>query len=349
MKNNLLSLVFVCLAGVACAATLTVNNNNPSPGQHTTIDAAIGAAAPGDTILVTGSPFNYGSITVNKNNLTFIGAGHKPQKTPGYSTNLGFISFSGNLSGIKIQGFSFNGLSAATNNDNITIEFCLIATQINLSTDNNNWVIKNCVFSCAGYTCYAINGGGAGGQSNFLIANNIFGANSSYVSFTAGTTGILITNNTFIKGQGNDNGVFGGLDNAVISNNIFYQISPRGASNSIFNNNLTFGAANNDLPPTNCNCGGTGNIVNQDPLFTTYTSGQNFSYAHDYILQAGSPGKNAGGDGTDLGVYGMNNIFSETGEPPIPVVRTLTITNPSTAKGAVLNVSVTASNPDSDQ
>lgn len=347
MKKTLFLLLLLQVAGTVAATTHTVNNNNPSPGQHTSINAAIGAAAAGDTILVTGSPVSYFSFTVTKNNLTFIGAGHKPQKAPGYSTFVDDIILATNLSGVKIQGFNLNSFPPAINVDNVAIEFCLIRFRIDYWTNCNNWTIRNCIFTTG--AC-GINANSTTGRSDLLVTNNIFSQGSRICALSNNNTGVLISNNIFLKGSVSDGGAFSDVANATIINNIFYQMSPTGVSASIFNNNLTFGATNNDLPPTACtNCSGMGNIINQNPLFTTYTSGQNFSYAHDYILQAGSPGKNAGGDGTDLGVYGLNNIFSETGEPPIPVVRTLTIANPNTAKGAILNVTVTASNPDSDQ
>ncbi len=347
MKKTLFLLLLLQVAGTVAATTHTVNNNNPSPGQHTSINAAIGAAAAGDTILVTGSPISYFNFSVTKNNLTFIGAGHKPQKAPGYSTFIDDIILASNLSGVKIQGFNLNGIPGAANADNVTIEYCLIRSQMTCSTNCNNWTIRNCIFSTPQANFNSVS---APGRSDILITNNIFSQGSKIAGLSNSNTGVIISNNIFLKGSGSDGGAFSDVANATIINNIFYQMSPTGVSASIFNNNLTFGATNNELPPTACtNCGGMDNIINQNPLFTTYTSGQNFSYAHDYILQAGSPGKNAGGDGTDLGVYGLNNIFSETGEPPIPVVRTLTIANPNTAKGALLNVTVTASNPDSDQ
>ncbi len=349
MKNSLLLFIIALATGAGHAATFTVNNSNPSPGQYTTINAAIAAAAAGDTILVTGTPIDYGSFTVDKNNLTFIGAGHNPDKDLSYSSYVQNISFVANLNGCKVQGFNLSFLGGAPNADNITVEFCLIRAALNCVQFCNDWVIKNCVFAC-NITCCVIEGNGQPGRSNIVITNNIFDNGSQLCNLANGNNGIVISNNIFLRGTGSDAGAFINLDNAEISNNIFYQAKPTGVSNCVFSNNLSFGATSNELPPVACTtCTGTGNFVNQDPLFTTYTSGQNFQYAHNFILQAGSPGHNAGTDGTDLGVYGLNNVFSETGEPPIPVVRTLTIANPNTAQGAVLNVTVTISNPDPDQ
>lgn len=357
MKKTILFLTFLAASQLAprlFGNTFTVNNMNPSPGQYTTVAAAITAAAVGDTILVTGSPTGYGTFSVTKNNLVFIGAGHNPQKVPVYASYVDNFNFNSNINGCKIMGFNLLGTNQVTNLDNLTVEFCMVRGTLDAYTGCDNWTIKNCVFTATN-GC-GINGGNVGGHTNTIITNNIFDKSTGICNFPiGGNTGMIISNNVFLRSTVGDDGVLSNLDNATVDNNIFYQSSAAhptssNISNIVFHNNISFNATNNSLPSNNCpTCSGSGNIVNTDPLFTTYTSGQNFAYAYNFILQAGSPGKNAGLDGTDIGVYGLGNTFSETGEPPIPVIRTVTIANPNTASGAVLNVTVTASNPDADQ
>jgi hypothetical protein len=54
-----------------------------------------------------------------------------------------------------------------------------------------------------------------------------------------------------------------------------------------------------------------------------------------------SPGHNAGTDGTDIGLYGGNNAFSETGEhPDMPVVRVMNIDNNTVPSQGNINVHV---------
>lgn len=354
MKKSLVSLLLLTVLASAklAATTRVVNNSTPAPGQFSTIAAAITAASAGDTILVAGSPNNYGSFTINKNNLVFIGNGHNPQKTPSLSTFADVVTLATNLNGCKIMGFNLDRVNHTTSNtnvDNVSIEFCNVRFQIEVRGNNNNWTIKNCIFTFSGN---ALEGQFETGRSNIAISNNVFSNGSRIGNFQGGNTGILISNNVFLKGAASDGGTFPNVDNALITNNIFYQVSPTGGQfNNIYNNNITFSATNNALPPTACtSCGGAGNFVNQNPLFTAYTAGQNFSAAnHNLVLAAGSPGLLAGTDGTDIGVFGNGNTFSETGESPVPTVRVLTISNPNTAVGATVNFNVTVGQPDPDQ
>ncbi len=74
-KQTFFLALFISITTMVSAATFTVNNNNPSPGQYTTILAAMNAAANGDVILVSGSPTVY-SIGANiTKSLTIIGTG----------------------------------------------------------------------------------------------------------------------------------------------------------------------------------------------------------------------------------------------------------------------------------
>jgi hypothetical protein len=144
----------------------------------------------------------------------------------------------------------------------------------------------------------------------------------------------LISNNIFIGGSQS----FYTTHNSLIQNNIFYGNNPLGAVNSTFNNNISYANTATALPyGTNS---GNLNKVDVDPLFTTYPGG-GFSYDHDFHLKASSPGKNAGTDGTDIGLYGGTG-FSETGEPPIPVVQIFSIQNGVVAPGGKLKVRISA-------
>ena len=81
MKNLTYALLtlFISLAGNA--TILTVNNNNPSPGQYSDLQVAIDAANAGDTLLIHRSPTSYGNATITKQ-LTLIGEGVLTNKAP---------------------------------------------------------------------------------------------------------------------------------------------------------------------------------------------------------------------------------------------------------------------------
>ena len=75
----------MCFAAHAQATIHTVSNNPTTIAHFSTIQAAINAAASGDTIYVHGSPNVYAGFTLSKT-LAIIGAGFSPRQnfSPGY-------------------------------------------------------------------------------------------------------------------------------------------------------------------------------------------------------------------------------------------------------------------------
>lgn len=162
-----------------------------------------------------------------------------------------------------------------------------------------------------------------------------------------------------------------GLYNVVVSNNIFSRslglvLDP---SPSVvyctFNNNLstlttiansTFYNPANDFANFVASVGGantgSGNIIGQNPLFTTNANPDAYNTLDNYRLQASSPGKNAGNDGTDIGIYGgafpfpsggaIGSGFDTGAMPAIPQVTNLTVQTPTLAPGAQLKVTIQA-------
>jgi hypothetical protein len=65
-KTTLLAAIFALIALNSQATTWTVSNNPNSPGQFTSLQAAINNADFYDTIMVAGSATSYGNITINK-------------------------------------------------------------------------------------------------------------------------------------------------------------------------------------------------------------------------------------------------------------------------------------------
>ena len=66
-KITLFLALFLATATGAFAIVRTVSNNPSSPGQYTSIQAAIDASGlTGDTIMVAGSATSYGDMTIGK-------------------------------------------------------------------------------------------------------------------------------------------------------------------------------------------------------------------------------------------------------------------------------------------
>jgi hypothetical protein len=108
-------LVAICgVAGISQAKVITVDNNAGSVAMYSSLQAAINAAATGDTILIAGSPNDYGSVSVGRR-LKFVGPGYflEEHGTPGINKNAASASFylyRRDLS--NASGCTFSGLYA---------------------------------------------------------------------------------------------------------------------------------------------------------------------------------------------------------------------------------------------
>ncbi len=346
----------------AFATIRTVSNNPTYPAQFDNFVAAQTAAAVGDTIYIYGSPFQYPAITVNKR-LVIIGAGYAPNNQYGQPTNIPQISLFkdagiNDASGTVIMGVicGLVHITGTLTSNNITLTRNQISN-INAYSPGyaQGWVIYNNIINGT------INGGAGSRTSqsatNMVIANNIIaGAISSFNSNT-----IIVDHNIFLAASN-----LSTLFNVIITNNLIVRTSGDILNNvvlSTFNNNLsnlnTVGPAS-QYTPTNSftatytgsgggsNSGG-GNFVGVDPLFTNVTNFNAYSSTANYRLQNSSSGKNAGTDGTDLGIYGgvypfptggIGTQYDTAPMPPIPQVTAVNIQNATIQPNGTLNVQV---------
>lgn len=345
------------------ARILTVSNSGSTPAQYTTIPAAISAASSGDTIYIHGSANSYNDLTVNKGGLTFIGAGYLPAKENAAPTKLGTIYLDSTSAATNAKNCSFIGMefnmyyTNIGNHVNILIDRCKIN---GLYVSGDNWIIKN---------CWVTSGITISNYGNIIITNNIFcgytvslAETNKYSNFFTNNLVINPTGssaNGFLAGFGANN--YPNVYNMTFNNNIFYGIDVRnsGPINCTFNNNLTYkvnskGGQNlptdlNDASPCNsCGSGNTGsnNITNQNPQFVNLTlmadGSLNFQAAN-LKLAPGSPGLNAGNDGTDIGIYGGSAAWIDnTGMSSLPFVNKMNVAVSAPVNGN-LNIQIKAS------
>ena len=331
----------------------TVSNNVNTPGQYTTLQAAINAAIPGDTIYVHGSSSSYGSITVNKR-LTFIGPGFNAQSQFNLAANIAYILLDTVVPTSGSRGCVFIGLGIGYIDkttfplyrvDDILIDRCRFINSTKTYVCGNNWVIRNCLF----FMYENDSNLDLANWSNILITNNFFYFGQvSYPTSTAianSNKSSVILNNNIFTGY-HQGGSFSSITNAQFSNNIFFGKSPQGAGSSIFERNLTYASTNTQLPYGS----NTGNInyVNVDPLFVNIPVNTfDFSYGFDFHLQSSSPGINAGTDGTDIGIFGggfpmPTNNNKITGESRLPQIYYMNILNNVIEQNTPINVTVKA-------
>ena len=170
IKPVLFALALLFAFTAAHATIRTVSNNNNSPGQYTDFATAQTASANGDTIYISGSPYNYGTFSISKR-LTIVGTGHNPQKQAPLRSFVDYVYFYTGSNGAKVIGmevYYFN--TQAGDIDNIEIRNCKITYQIYAQHGSaSGWIIDGNVFI---YT--AANIRATCSQDGFRIRNNVF-------------------------------------------------------------------------------------------------------------------------------------------------------------------------------
>jgi hypothetical protein len=369
MKTKQLFLVaFVLMNFFSYAAVITVSNNPNSPGQYSDLQTAIDAAVAGDIIYVHGSLVSYGGVTITKQ-LSLIGDGALPNKSLQMPTTIDNITFgftanglsnggNSSVTGCRINTISTNGFTNAINQqfglNGITlrrnrIEFINIGG--NNSASYNNYTIQNNVISSVNI------GAGASRAGNILITHNIIGGSINGLQPLTGGSNVI--SNNVINGGVSSN------KQCIFANNIFYNSTFSGNTNNSFTKNIFYtplvtinqasfeGSANTF----------SGNIYNQDPLFTSFEIASSVVSSYDYSnpttgpfanyrLLASSPGKNLGTDGTDIGLYGGTTPFAEGATtdsrfryfpaPAFPQMLEMNILNITLPTNGTLNINFTA-------
>lgn len=339
MKKFLSTLVLSSAMLMAKANVLTVSNDNVNPGQYTSISAAMAAANAGDTLLIQGTPYNYGTITVTKG-LVFIGAGHNPiDRQNTNPTTLDDIELQDGSANAKFYGLNLNNVNFRHSNaDNTVFNNCRIRTNVIFyAHDCDQNTFDGCVFSRQNAENFNGNGYRVGGlkMQNSVLNGRFYniggGSDYNYINYC------IFLNNA-------NNSTFSYSNWFYVLNSLFIGAAPSSPySWVVWTNNAAYYPANGATAfPANSNGVATTNWVGTNPQLTTYpsitSSGQVqfFDYAHNYRLAAGSPFISSSTDGTPLGVYGnpaKTNIltgYNHYGMPMNPYINSFQITGPTT-------------------
>lgn len=336
---------------IATATIHTVNNNLNGPGIFTSIQAGHDAAANGDTLYLAASPSGYVGATFTKKMAVF-GAGMRPiEKKDNSATSflIGGITLNSGSDGSLFVGINFNGHGLTINSN---VSNCQVLRN-NFSSGNNliifgsgsfsGWLIANNFFSQTGCGSPCINGQNQI-FTNFLIQNNVFTdnvscLNSSFVLLGFGSTANCIFSNNLVYSDQAGEVAFGSVSNFIMENNIFQTASPGGATNCVMNNNITFGTSQDALPyGTNS---GLNNVGNTDPQLTSFSNAIKTPFQN--FQPAAGPAKTGGVSGTQMGVYGGGFNWNNSAVPPIPAIKSLSITSGSTVpSGGSMTIKVTA-------
>jgi len=336
-KVYLFILLIVLIASLNTQAqNLIAVQNNTTPVFYTNLDSAIVHAVDGDTVFLPGGNFPLSTTIIDKR-LHIIGVGHHPDSS--VSTNptnivlLGGLSMrivtgagGGSLIGVRLLGNStlqFGTSSTNSNVSNFRIGYCYLGNGISMSFSGaqNNLFFCNIIGTITG------------------ISSNIgYYLNNIITGQVAIGNGSIFNNNIIICDYGFQ---IYGTSYSTFENNIFktdgsYFVLGSGNYYNIFRNNLftsiiSFPYGNNS---------GSNNIIGQIPasIFVNQ-SGGSYSYTQDYHLQSTCPGKNAGRDGTDIGIYGGAYPWKDGSIPSNPHFQSILV-NPTTEPNGNLNVNI---------
>lgn len=355
--SSVLSAVFLFASSAAFATVWTVSNNPDRPAQFTGIQAAIDAASPGDTLLITGGAYNE-SVNQVKNLVVYgeaIEGNDFPVTFIQGSWSIKRLNSSLSASGSRYYGVQFQGVnidpnfSGASVGQRVTSD--LIFERCRFQSTINNFpfdglsdvTYRNCLF--AGISIHNLYNSTA--VSNILYTNCVFDNCSfrgSPFSAAEDANGNVVVRNSLFLNRTSDS--FGGIAELVLENNIFFKSEPTGLVLSTFNNNLTYLCNANTIPYGN-NIG-SGNIVSADPEFANYPAlGAAHSWNWDYTPQAGSPCIGTGTNGSDIGLAGGNAPVANLPRyAKIPGVTLLEIPVSSVPVGGTLQINVEAESRD---
>lgn len=345
MKTTIKSLFITVIAllvyvGSYCQSSKLAVLHNGVSTIYTSLNSAIAGAQSGDTIYLPGGyiPASGNPVVVNKP-LTIIGVGHHPDSTAATGTtiianNLSFNSGAdgSRMTGCVIQNLYF-GWTGSANVNNIIFSRCYIGS------------LHACMYGCTSTA------------SNILFTEDVI-MSSSDGSFGSVLyekciiqepfypTSAVYNNNVFISN------IYFPFVNSILNNNIFintgnsgYTINLNGSQNTYTNNLFCAGSTAMAAVITGNNvC--TNNITGQ-LISGTFINMPNwsFSYSNNYHLKSTSPGKNAGTDGTDLGIYGTQYPAKEGAVPFNPHISYKNIGTTVSPTG-MLNVDVKVSAQD---
>jgi hypothetical protein len=330
-RISLLLIVVFFVSGGLKAQNLIAVQNGGNPAFYLALDSAIIHAQNGDTIYLSGGPFQI-SVPLAKR-LILVGAGCDQDSSSATSRTylVGDITFgSGSnysiLTGVEVTGSVYSAQFV----ENVEIRRCHI-NGLRLYSSCNGWIFSGNIMD--GF----IGSYDDPGAGNCLFTNNLIqGQMGALYTYIPGFTNCVFRNNLFFANANgfSYNSSYSPLvaQSSVIENNIFTGILIYAIPNllkvglSTLRNNIFI---HDWSCPAGCLC--TNNISPND-LNDLFIEGS-------YHLQSSSPGINGGTDGTDIGIYGGLFPWKEGQIPFNPHIQKKTISGTTDPNGN-LNVNI---------
>lgn len=328
MKNGIIFLVCMFCAVITLSAQQKFNVQNGTKTEfYNDLETAIQQAVSGDTIYLPGRVVQVQSdLTIDKK-LAIIGAGWDVDSIGGLQTteikngnNHIRIYFNEGSSGSLLMGCMIRDIYFMEQNvSNVTLWRNRITGNLILA-NNSSLNIKQIIVS-ENFINGTIHGNG--GASECFVNNNCLSSG-----------GIESLENSFINNNAMNSRV-GYLTGCIVENN-YIMGNMHDCQNSIFNNNAYPGTYSFPLGSNS----GSNNLMNQllDDTFTV----NSFGLPKNLEIKGTSPCKNAGTDGTDIGIFGGPAPYKAGAVPFNPHI-TRSVISAQTDKDGKLKVDIEVS------
>ena len=339
MKFLLAACLLVAWMQVTCQVLSVDNNPTPMGGAYTTLQSAYDAAVSGDTLYIIPSSTSYGDLNIAKP-ITIFGGGFYPDTDTKYTSEVGALNINAGASNLLLSGLKIGDLRLAYEAvtfslNTIRVTHCNI-DQVGVAESGSNIrSIDSLVFI---NNVFGNTGGGniTGGYVDLVKSGNDVSKTYFYNNIFVGSTGTAGTvsadtayfyNNLFF-GQSATGGstAFAETNSNIFRNNIFFGRAPSATTtltNNTFNFNLSSDSTFSAIIGVSGNSGGS-NFNYTDPAFVQVITGTTYDFTFDLSIAVGSPAKDSGSDGTDLGPAGGLYPFDPTGTP-LPVITGVTL------------------------
>lgn len=359
LKKMSLILCVLLANNLAMAQTIiTIDNNFDSKTFYKTFQEAHDAAMPGDIIYVQPSPISYGNATIEKA-LTIVGRSHSETNNISRFDWVRINSSNTTFKGVSMMSLEV-GSSVEKAITNVNIYECKpgglhLGQTSGYDNPLNGFVARGCVIGDIVQHSAAknilISNNIIQGQlvthapSTLIVSNNIFRFSDSF-SFSNHVTEetALLFNNMFISNhEGSATIRFSGgpwnISNCLLYNyDDTYDVKFVAVGHGSFLENNT--------------------LFNVNPLFTDVNKTVDFSLAgktkliypynpserpeDNLTLQAGSPARTGGIDGSEIGLYNNNFQYSTIGNPRgVPTIDVVSYDG-TVPKNGTINVIINA-------
>lgn len=326
-------------AGVTKAQVFMVVKGDVST-PYNNLEEAVEAAEEGSTVYIpTGehsilkSPTIVGSVRTRTllidKRLTLMGAG-ADEGALNATSLVGSVTITEGASGSRFEGLTITSYLRMDNVSNFLMKRCKVNNLFQISgKGDGNLFRESQISQIVGYISLY---GSSGFSSNVNIYTEILVQNCVLTSSITNVKKGIFTNNVFTY----NSTPFTQVHQSVIVNNIFTQTGVVNLSSSTSSwNNATYNLFVGSLTGTTSNNNYAADNITGVAYLTSIFEDQVL-----YQLKADSPGKNAGSDGTDMGLYGGAFPAKEQRIPAYPVVTAFSAGGATAADG-VLPVRIT--------